>query len=121
LPDFTWNPEEQPAELWDLYANKASAGSHLRIHPLLHFTELDVWRYIALEKIPVCELYFARGGKRYRSIGCAPCCEPVESQASSLEAVICELEEAREEERAGRAQDKEDLRAMEQLRALGYL
>jgi len=120
-PDFTWDSASQPAELWDLYVRREEEGSHLRVHPLLHFTELDVWRYVEREKLPVCRLYFASGGKRYRSIGCAPCCEPVPSEARTVARIVEELRSGREEERAGRAQDKENARAMEQLRALGYM
>jgi sulfate adenylyltransferase subunit 2 len=121
LSDFTWNAERQPAELWDLYVRRAREGAHVRIHPLLHFTEIDIWRYIERESLPVCDLYFSRGGKRYRSIGCAPCCEPVSSTASTVAQIIEELVEGNDEERGGRAQDKEAVRAMEQLRALGYM
>lgn len=119
--DFSWQPENQSAELWDLYARREAEETHLRVHPLLHFTERDVWSYIAQENLPVCGLYFSEGGKRYRSIGCKPCCEPVPSDAANVDAIIKEIESSRGEERDGRAQDKENARAMEQLRALGYM
>ena len=67
------------------------------------------------------DLYFSKEGKRYRSIGCAPCCEPVESDATTLDDIIHELETTRIGERQGRAQDKEAAYAMQQLRALGYM
>lgn len=60
-------------------------------------------------------------GKRYRSIGCAPCCEPVESDARKIDEIIYELENTKIAERQGRAQDKETAHAMQQLRALGYM
>ena len=119
--DFAWDYENQPAELWDLYASGCDNEEHLRIHPMLHWTEIDVWRYIQREGIPIIDLYLARGGKRYRSIGCEPCCEPVDSNASNVEDIIRELETTRSAERAGRVQDKEDNYAMQKLRALGYM
>jgi sulfate adenylyltransferase subunit 2 len=67
------------------------------------------------------DLYFSKEGKRYRSIGCAPCCEPVESDATTLDDTIHELETTRIGERQGRAQDQEAAYAMQQLRALGYM
>ncbi len=112
---------DQPPELWDLFATRAEDHTHVRVHPLLDWTELDVWRYIRRENLPVVDLYFSREGKRYRSIGCAPCCEPIESEASTLGDIIRELETTRIAERQGRAQDKEAAYAMQQLRALGYM
>ena len=117
---FQWNYQNQPAELWDQYKSMEEEG-HVRVHPLLHMTEGDIWAYILREKIPVVDLYFSRGGKRFRSIGCAPCCGPEESNASTVEEVIMELEGTRTPERAGRAQDKEDVYTMQKLRALGYM
>jgi sulfate adenylyltransferase subunit 2 len=118
---FTWDYKNQPAELWDYYASGERAGHHLRVHPLLHWTELDVWQYIRREGIPVVDLYFAKNGRRYRSIGCEPCCEPVESSARSLNMIVRELKKTRVAERSGRAQDKEDPYTMQKLRSLGYM
>jgi len=118
--DFLWHAGEQPPELWDLYAS-AEAADHQRIHPLLHFTEIDVWRYIGREGIPVNPLYFSQGGTRFRSIGCQPCCIPVTSTAASVEGIIAELETSTTAERAGRAQDKESSYTMQKLRSLGYM
>jgi len=118
---FQWNYKDQPPELWDQYKSASDDGSHLRIHPLLHMTELEIWEYINRERIPINELYFARNGKRYRSLGCVPCCNPVESEATSIEAIIDELKTTHTAERAGRAQDKEDAYTMQKLRALGYM
>ena len=56
--DFTWNYENQPIEPWDLYKSKLENEQHFRIHPMLHWTELDIWRYIKKEKIPMVDLYF---------------------------------------------------------------
>jgi sulfate adenylyltransferase subunit 2 len=83
--DFRWAVGGQPPELWDLYAAVADGG-HARVHPLLHFTELDVWEATRAEGVPVNPLDFSRGGWRYRSLGCAPCCVPVASAADSVEA-----------------------------------
>jgi len=117
---FRWKYKDQPAELWDQYKS-IQEENHFRVHPLLHMTEGDIWDYIDREKIPASDLYFSRNGKRYRSIGCAPCCSPEESGASSVQAIIRELSESRTSERAGRAQDKEDAHTMQRLRALGYM
>ncbi len=119
--DFRWDYENQPAELWDLYASRHEEEQHLRIHPMLHWTEMDVWRYAQRENIPVLDLYFSDGGTRYRSIGCESCCEPVDSDASTIGEIIRELETTKAAERAGRAQDKEDAYGMQKLRALGYM
>lgn len=118
---FQWDYRHQPAELWDQYKSKADDRTHIRVHPLLHWRELDVWEYVKREGIPVVELYFAREGKRYRSIGCHTCCNPVPSSASTVEEIVEELKTTKMAERAGRAQDKEDTYTMQKLRALGYM
>jgi len=118
---FKWDYENQPAEIWDQYKSTLVEDSHFRIHPLLHFTELDVWRYVKKENLPINELYFSKNGKRYRSIGCAPCCDPVDSQAKNIDEIISEIESSNISERSGRAQDKEDTYTMQKLRALGYM
>jgi sulfate adenylyltransferase subunit 2 len=119
--DFEWNYKDQPPELWDQYKNKAAEDEHLRVHPLLGWREIDIWEYIRAENIPIVSLYFAHGGKRYRSIGCECCCNPVESSAATLDEVIKELQETRLSERSGRAQDKESTYIMQKLRSLGYM
>jgi len=118
---FKWNYQDQPPELWDQYKNQAEEKTHIRVHPLLHWTEKDIWYYIKRENIPITDLYLAKDGKRYRSIGCVPCCSPVESNASTVDEIIEELESTITSERAGRAQDKEDTYTMQKLRALGYM
>src|SRR4051794_25290283 len=81
-----WHVEDQPPELWDQFKTDFEPGTHIRIHPLLHWTELDIWEYIARENIPVIPLYFAnKEGKRYRSIGCAPCTGTIDSRASNIQ------------------------------------
>lgn len=119
--NFKWNYEDQPAELWDQYKSTAAEDDHFRIHPILHMTELDIWKYVKRENIPITELYFSKNGKRYRSIGCVPCCGPVESEAKNIDEVIHELETTHTSERSGRAQDKEEAYTMQKLRSLGYM
>jgi sulfate adenylyltransferase subunit 2 len=118
---FTWNYRNQPAELWDSYSSSSAEGHHFRVHPMLHWTEVDIWRYVLREKIPVVDLYFAKHGQRYRSIGCKTCCKTVPSKANTLGKVIREIEASKISERAGRAQDKEDVYTMQKLRSLGYM
>jgi sulfate adenylyltransferase subunit 2 len=119
--EFHWDYENQPAELWDQYNSFMREDEHFRIHPILHFTELDIWRYIRRENLPIIDLYKSREGKRFRSIGCVPCCAPADSEASTIDEIIAELEQSRQSERAGRAQDKENLYTMQKLRSLGYM
>ena len=118
---FQWDYENQPPELWDQYKSKAAEEEHIRVHPLLHWTELNIWEYIKREKIPITHLYFAKDGKRYRSIGCETCCAPVPSEADTIDKIIHELKTTNTSERAGRAQDKESVDTMQKLRALGYM
>ena len=123
--NFSWNYKNQPAELWNQYTTKEENELHFRVHPMLHWREIDIWRYIKREGIPVVNLYFAKkvNGKwlRYRSIGCEPCCKPIESKANTLDKIIEELETTTIPERAGRVQDKEREYMMQKLRALGYM
>ncbi|KKL87008.1 hypothetical protein LCGC14_1939010, partial [marine sediment metagenome] len=111
----------QPPELWDQYKSQAAGDTHVRIHPLLHWTEKDIWRYVQREDMPFVDLYRASGGKRYRSIGCESCCSPVDSDAVTIDEIIAELETTVHGEREGRAQDKEDAYTMQKLRSLGYM
>lgn len=119
--DFSWAYKEQPPEIWGQYNVDVPPGGHVRVHPILDWTELDVWEYVSREKIPVVGLYFARDGKRYRSLGCAPCTEPIASTAATVEEVVEELHALRVSERAGRAQDRADAYAMQKLRSSGYM
>jgi len=115
-----WNVEDQPPEFWDQFQTDVAPGTHIRIHPLLHWTELNIWEYIEREKVPVIPLYFANErGERYRSIGCYPCTFPVKSSARTVAEIVAELR--RTPERAGRAQDQESEAAFEQLRRDGYM
>ncbi len=119
--DFEWDYRNQPPELWDQYKTKAKDEEHLRIHPLLGWREIDVWEYIKRENIPNVSLYFAKKGKRFRSIGCECCCGPMASDADTVDKVIQELKTSNISERAGRAQDKESAYMMQKLRSLGYM
>lgn len=120
--NMEWNVEDQPPELWDQFKTDFDKDTHIRIHPLLHWTELNIWEYIERENIPVIPLYFANAkGERYRSIGCAPCTFPIKSKASTVREIIEELRQTRTSERAGRAQDKESEDAFEKLRRDGYM
>jgi sulfate adenylyltransferase subunit 2 len=116
-----WDYRDQPPEFWDQFKTEFAPGTHVRIHPLLHWTELDVWRYIRREGIPVVGLYFSKDGRRYRSLGCAPCTGSIASNASTLDEIIHELETTKVSERSGRAQDKEAEDAFERLRVGGYM
>ena len=84
-------------------------------------TEIDIWRYIQREAIPLVPLYFAKDGKRYRSLGDEEITFPIESDAATLEEIIAELETTKAAERAGRAMDHESEDAFEQLRTSGYM
>lgn len=119
--DFEWNYKEQPPELWDQYKTKAKDEEHIRVHPLLGWRELDIWEYIKSENIPTISLYFAKNGKRFRSIGCETCCKPVDSKADTIDKVVEEIRTTKISERSGRAQDKESAYMMQKLRSLGYM
>jgi sulfate adenylyltransferase subunit 2 len=116
-----WDYRRQPPEFWDHYNTETPPGTHLRVHPLLHWTEIDVWSYIAREAIPVVSLYFAREGRRYRSLGEEGITFPIESRAASVSDILAELARSKTEERAGRAMDHEAEDAFERLRADGYM
>ena len=116
-----WDFRDQPPEFWDFFNTDLPPGTHLRIHPLLHWTELDIWLYTKREGIPVIDLYFAKNGKRYRSLGDKDITNPVPSTAATLDEIIAELKATRTPERAGRAMDHETEDAFERLRADGYM
>lgn len=120
-----WDVGDQPPELWNQFKTDFAPGTHLRIHPLLDWTELNIWEYIERENIPMTKLYFDQGdGKRYRSLGCYPCTSPVESTARTVAEIIEELRSGKFSdiaERSGRAQDKDDGGGLETLRRDGYM
>ena len=117
----TWDVRDQPPEFWDQFKTDWAPGTHLRIHPLLHWTEIDVWRYIQREGIPIVDLYYAKNGKRYRSLGDQDITFPVDSNAATLDEIIAELQHTKVAERSGRAMDHESEDAFERLRADGYM
>lgn len=120
-----WDVGDQPPEFWNQFKTDFAPGTHVRIHPLLDWTELNIWEYIERENIPITSLYFDQGdGKRYRSLGCYPCTLPVESTAKNVSEIIEELKSgkfAKIAERSGRAQDKDDGGGLETLRKGGYM
>ncbi len=117
-----WAVADQPPELWNQFKTDFAPGTHVRIHPLLDWTEINIWEYIERERIPIIDLYFEHGeGTRYRSIGCEPCTGKIQSTCHSPAEIIVELRGTKVPERAGRAQDQENPYAMEQLRREGYM
>jgi sulfate adenylyltransferase subunit 2 len=119
--NFTWNYKNQPAELWNDYSSNLDTKGHIRVHPLLDWNEIDIWRYIKQEKVPTNPLYFSRNGQRYRSLGCLHCTVPLQSNAKNVDQIISELETTKDEERSGRSMDKENEYVMQRLRSLGYM
>ncbi|GAA3039577.1 sulfate adenylyltransferase subunit 2 [Streptomyces olivoverticillatus] len=144
-----WDPRRQRPELWQLYNGRHSPGEHVRVFPLSNWTELDVWQYIAREKIELPSIYFAHerevfardgmwlapggwGGPRegeslvrrmvrYRTVGDMSCTGAVDSDAVTIEAVIAEIAASRLTERgATRADDKLSEAAMEDRKREGY-
>jgi sulfate adenylyltransferase subunit 2 len=129
-----WNVKDQPPEFWDQYKTDFPPGTHIRIHPLLHWTELDVWLYIQREGIPIVPLYLAReygqfegrdfDGKwmRFRSLGERGITWPLESTAATINEIIAELRITRTSERSGRPMGAdEDESSFERLRQAGYM
>jgi sulfate adenylyltransferase subunit 2 len=120
-----WDVGDQPPEFWNQYKTEFAPGTHVRVHPLLDWTELNIWEYIGREGIPTVSLYYDQGtGTRYRSLGCAPCTKAVESTARDVQEILVELRTgkfANIAERSGRAQDKDDGGGLETLRRDGYM
>lgn len=129
-----WDVKDQPPEFWDQFMTDFPIGTHVRIHPLLHWTELDIWEYIKREDIPMVPLYYAKpyhmlegrdfGGKtmRFRSLGEKGITWPVESPAATLDEIIAELKVTKVSERSGRPMGAdEDESSFERLRADGYM
>lgn len=121
----TWELADQPPELWNQYKTDFAPGTHVRVHPLLDWREVDVWEYIDRERVPTVSLYYDQGdGRRYRSLGCYPCTFPVESTARTPAEIVAELKTGKFRdvaERSGRAQDKDDRGTLETLRREGYM
>jgi sulfate adenylyltransferase subunit 2 len=120
-----WDVADQPPEFWNQFQTEFPPGTHVRIHPLLDWTELNIWEYIDRESIPTVSLYYDHGTRiRYRSLGCGPCTSPVSSDARTPRDIIAELRTgrfAKIAERSGRAQDKDDGGGLERLRRDGYM
>ena len=116
-----WDVKNQPPEFWDQYHTNYPSNVHIRIHPLLSWTEKDIWNYIEREKIPVVSLYFSQNGKRYRSLGDKDITKPILSKARNVKEIIKELEETKVSERAGRLMDHEEEDVFEKLRSKGYM
>lgn len=120
-----WDIGDQPPEFWNQYKTDFAPGTHVRIHPLLDWTEVNIWQYIGRESIPTVSLYYDQGqGTRYRSLGCHTCTRPVESTAATVDEIVEELQTgkfAKIAERAGRAQDADDGGGLETLRRDGYM
>ena len=144
-----WDPKNQRPELWNLYNARIAKGESIRVFPLSNWTELDVWRYIEREDIPVVPLYFAaprptviRDGMilmvdddrfrladgevpvermvRFRTLGCYPLTGAVESEAADLAAIIAEMRASTSSERQGRAIDHDSAGSMERKKKEGY-
>jgi len=129
-----WDVKEQPPEFWDQFKTDFAPGTSVRIHPLLHWTELDIWQYIQRENIAIVPLYYAKkygqfegrdlGGKtmRFRSLGEKGITWPIESTAATLDEIIEELKTTKVSERSGRPMGAdEDESSFERLRADGYM
>jgi sulfate adenylyltransferase subunit 2 len=144
-----WDPKNQRPELWNLYNGRIDRGESIRAFPLSNWTELDVWRYVEAERIPVVPLYFAaerpvieRDGAlimvddermrlkpgekpvmkrvRFRTLGCYPLSGAVESTASTVGEIIREMELSRVSERQGRLIDHDEEGSMEVKKREGY-
>ena len=116
---FAWDYKHQSVEMWNLY--QKSTKGHTRIHPILHWRELDCWEYVKEKNLFFNPMYLAKDGKRYRSLGCEPCTNTIDSTASNIDEIVEELRTTKKAEREGRAQDKEHTFTMQKLRALGYM
>jgi len=118
-----WDVGDQPPEFWNQFKTDFAPGTHLRIHPLLDWTELNIWEYIERENIPTVSLYYDRGdGTRYRSLGCGPCQSPIKSTSKNVADIIAELKSGSLRniaERSGRLQDGKH--GLEELRKDGYM
>jgi len=143
-----WDPKNQRPELWDLYNGRKNTGEHFRVFPISNWTEMDVWQYIAQEKIDIPTIYFAHQRKvfnrrgvwladtdfvnrsedetletrtvRFRTIGDATCTGAVLSTASNMDEIIQEVASARQTERGNRHDDKRSETAMEDRKRQGY-
>lgn len=118
-----WDVGDQPPEFWNQFKTDFAPGTHVRVHPLLDWTELNIWEYIQREAIPTVSLYYDQGsGTRYRSLGCGPCQKPIQSSSKNVADIIAELTSGTLRdvaERSGRMQDGKH--GLEELRRQGYM
>ena len=148
-PNGQWDPKRQRPELWQLLNSRIHKGESIRVFPLSNWTEIDVWSYIHLEKIPVVPMYFAserevvvRGEMlieleqpfvplmpgerpqrimcRMRSLGCSPCTGAVRSTADTVPKIIEELVATKNSERQLRVIDHDQDGSMELKKREGY-
>lgn len=143
-----WDPRNQRPEIWNVYNGKVDPGESIRVFPLSNWTEMDVWRYIELESIPIVPLYFAkprqvlvRGNTiipvqsnvkmlpgeepqtvmcRMRTLGCTPCSGAIRSEADTIGKIIDELAAMRRSERENRVIDHDQEGSMELKKREGY-
>jgi sulfate adenylyltransferase subunit 2 len=143
-----WDPKNQRPELWNLFNGRKAFGEHFRVFPLSNWTEMDVWQYIAIEKLDIPNIYFShdrevfqRDGTwlatcehlalapqetaetkrvRFRTVGDMTCTGAVLSEAADVTDIIREVAAARVAERGGRADDKRSDSAMEDRKRQGY-
>ncbi len=144
-----WDPKNQRPELWDNYNARIHKGESIRVFPISNWTELDIWQYIRLEKIPIVPLYFAKERPvvnqdgtlimvddermpeelrkkaemkmvRFRTLGCYPLTGAVESKADTLEEIVEEMMLAKVSERTTRVIDFDQEASMEQKKREGY-
>ena len=143
-----WDPKNQRPELWSLFNGRIGPGESIRVFPLSNWTELDIWHYIHLERIPIVPLYFAKPRKmlvradslipleqpfiqglpgeeqwvtcRLRSLGCSPCTGAIRSEADTVPKIIEELMAVRNSERANRIIDHDQDGSMELKKREGY-
>jgi sulfate adenylyltransferase subunit 2 len=147
--DHRWDPRKQRPEMWNIFNGRLGHGETMRVFPLSNWTEKDVWRYIAREKLDVVPLYFAkerpairRDGQifvidddrpflkegeepkpvkvRFRTLGCWPVTAADESEADTMGSVLAEILQARNSERQGRLIDHDTIGAMERKKEEGY-
>ena len=143
-----WDPKNQRPELWNIFNGKKHMGEHFRVFPLSNWTEMDVWQYIASEKLRIPSIYFSHKRTivnrndvllaqssfitllegevyeektvRFRTVGDMTCTGAVESDAGTLEDIIQEVASARITERGARADDRRSEAAMEDRKKQGY-
>jgi sulfate adenylyltransferase subunit 2 len=147
--NHAWDPKSQRPELWRVYNTRINKGESIRVFPLSNWTELDIWQYTMMEKLPIVPLYFAakrpvvnrdgtlimvddhrmrlkRGEKpeeklvRFRTLGCYPLTGAIESDADTIEAIVAEMFTARTSERQGRLIDSDENASMEKKKREGY-